>query len=143
MIPFSPMLKMINRVKACSVNPIDCKVRGGVYDDAPGTKIPQPSTIHRPSDQPLTQTRLLQERSPRLPHHRLRRLRYCRRSRAGLRILQARRRRLIRRISDSPRQQCRVPARQRVQLRSQTQVVGFCRGGELWVDVRDGLAVAA
>jgi hypothetical protein len=40
--------KMIDRVKACSVNPIDCKVRGGVYDDAPGTKIPQPSTIHHP-----------------------------------------------------------------------------------------------
>jgi NADPH:quinone reductase-like Zn-dependent oxidoreductase len=28
----------IDRVKACSVNPIDTKIRGGTYDDAPGKK---------------------------------------------------------------------------------------------------------
>ena len=27
----------IERVKAASVNPVDIKVRGGVYDDYPGT----------------------------------------------------------------------------------------------------------
>jgi NADPH:quinone reductase-like Zn-dependent oxidoreductase len=29
---------MVPRVKACSVNPIDHKVRSGTYDDAPGTQ---------------------------------------------------------------------------------------------------------
>jgi hypothetical protein len=30
-----------HRVKACSVNPIDTKVRKGTYDDAPGDNVPR------------------------------------------------------------------------------------------------------
>jgi hypothetical protein len=33
-----PMLTKTHRVKACSVNPIDCKIRGRIYDDAPGMR---------------------------------------------------------------------------------------------------------
>jgi hypothetical protein len=50
------------RVKACSINPIDVKIRGGVYDDAPGMN--RDISIF----QLLTLFRLLQQGPQRLPH---------------------------------------------------------------------------
>jgi hypothetical protein len=98
---------IINRVKACSVNPIDCKIRAGTYDDAPGRFTISRSQHHLPTN---SKQRLLRLRAQRLPYPRLRWRRNCPRSWPRLHFSQTRRRCLLRRRHDSPGKLCRVSA---------------------------------
>jgi hypothetical protein len=94
-----------HRVEACSVNPIDTKVRKGTYDDAPGNNAsPFCSKLSW-----LNIKRLLQICAEGVPYHRLW---WCRNGfggRASMHKFQAWRWYFLRELHDSPRQYCRVP----------------------------------
>lgn len=127
----------IVRVEACSVNPIDTKIRAGIYDDAPGKDFCRGDTLS------LTVSRLLQVRPQRLPHHWIRWCWDYSGSWPRLQILQARRRHLMGWSDNPPGQLCRIPARRRIPLRSQTQVARLCPGSDLRLDIWNSLPVSA